>query len=295
MPNNIGLPVIPGLTPEDWRPQEPWQGPPLPEFLHIYWPWFRVPEEGSAALSDLLIEPASVQKDSEVTISVVVTNVGSVVATRNLDLLIEGPATKTRTRAVTVNPGESRRVNFRLTIGKVGDYSVSLDGLSGALSVYTTNGEPPDGEPPDGAVFEYVSGLRKSSFKVPTIWGLKTALKYEVDIKNGSSASGLCSVKFQECMWEPGFPLPPDPLDPANDDNPHWGSWNNFDFTQKHYVNPDWTGGRKDDFTSVVEAEIAPGETRTFWDSKVLTPYTFKDVVVGVEAAIGLGEIRVMR
>jgi len=145
------------------------------------------------------------------------------------------------------------------------------------------------------ARFEYVSGLRTSSFQVPTIWGMKTALRYEVDIQNQGSGAGVCSVMFQEKMWEPGFPLPPDPLDPANDDNPHWGSWANFDFTQKHYVNPNWTGGRTDDFTSVVEAELAPGEIRTFWDSNVLTPYTYKDRVVGVEAAAELGEILVMR
>ncbi len=31
---------------KDWLPQEPWQGPPLPEFLNIYWPWYKeeVPE-----------------------------------------------------------------------------------------------------------------------------------------------------------------------------------------------------------------------------------------------------------
>ena len=25
---------------KDWLPQEPSQGPPLPEFLNIYWPWY---------------------------------------------------------------------------------------------------------------------------------------------------------------------------------------------------------------------------------------------------------------
>lgn len=30
---------------EDWKPQEPWQGPPLPEFLNIYWPWYAIEEE----------------------------------------------------------------------------------------------------------------------------------------------------------------------------------------------------------------------------------------------------------
>ncbi len=29
---------------KDWLPQEPWQGPPLPEFLNIYWPWYKKEE-----------------------------------------------------------------------------------------------------------------------------------------------------------------------------------------------------------------------------------------------------------
>ena len=29
---------------KDWLPQEPWQGPPLPEFLNIYWPWYKEEE-----------------------------------------------------------------------------------------------------------------------------------------------------------------------------------------------------------------------------------------------------------
>lgn len=143
--------------------------------------------------------------------------------------------------------------------------------------------------------FAYVSGLRRSSFQVPTIWGPKTALKYEVDIQNQGGGAGVCSVMFQEKMWEPGFPLPPDPLDPSNDDNPHWGGWKNLDFTQRYYVNPNYTGGRTEPPTGLVEAELAPGEIRTFWDSVVLDPYTYKDRVVGVEAAAELGEIRVMR
>ena len=30
---------------EDWLPQEPWQGPPLPEFLKFFWPWYKEKEE----------------------------------------------------------------------------------------------------------------------------------------------------------------------------------------------------------------------------------------------------------
>jgi len=224
VPNNIGLPTIPGLKPEDWIPMEPDKGPPLPSFLNIYWPWYQAPEVGEVALSDLLIEPASVQKDSEVTISVVVTNAGSIMASKNLDLLIEGPVTKTRTRTVTVNPGESRRVNFRLTIGMVGDYSVSLDGLSGAFNVYTI--APPNGPPVEGAVFSYVGQIRHSYCSVPpvseqgkngTICSARTDYHcWEIDVKNVGDQAGECVADCfmsthgeywgEDWPWSPWYP-----------------------------------------------------------------------------------------
>ena len=30
---------------EDWFPMSPMEGPPLPEFLNIYWPWYKEEEE----------------------------------------------------------------------------------------------------------------------------------------------------------------------------------------------------------------------------------------------------------
>ena len=30
-----------GHTLEEWIPQEFWQGPPLPEWLQIFWPWYK--------------------------------------------------------------------------------------------------------------------------------------------------------------------------------------------------------------------------------------------------------------
>ena len=37
---------------KDWLPQEPWQGPPLPEFLNIFWPWYK-PEAPPGLIGDL--------------------------------------------------------------------------------------------------------------------------------------------------------------------------------------------------------------------------------------------------
>jgi len=200
MANQKGLPIeVPSL--EGWMPMEPGKGPPLPSILGIYWPWYRVSEVGNVTLSDLQIEPASVLKDSEVEISVLVTNAGSIMASKNLDLLIEGPVTKTRTKTVTVNPGGSSRVNFRVNMGKVGDYSVSLDGLSGSFSV--TNGEPPPNGPPvEGAVFSYVGEVRHSYFSVPPVSEQgydSTSCSprpdyhcWEIDVKNVGDQAGEC-------------------------------------------------------------------------------------------------------
>jgi len=61
---------------EDWVPQEPSQGPPLPEFLQIFWPWYK-PKEKKFTVSDLVISPAEVNPGQVVTISCLVTNIGS--------------------------------------------------------------------------------------------------------------------------------------------------------------------------------------------------------------------------
>jgi len=46
---------------ENWLPQEPWQGPPLPEFLSIYWPWYKPPVPGEGAELKLeIIGPGSI-------------------------------------------------------------------------------------------------------------------------------------------------------------------------------------------------------------------------------------------
>ncbi len=34
----------------DWLPMFPWEGPPLPRFLGIYWPWQEGAEEGFLSL-----------------------------------------------------------------------------------------------------------------------------------------------------------------------------------------------------------------------------------------------------
>ncbi len=132
------------------------------------------------------------------------------------------------------------------------------------------------------AEFAYVSGLRQSFFETGTIWGVKTCVRYEVDIQNQGDSPAVCSVMFQSSMQHPYQPGV-------------WADWNTMDFTTKYYVNPAYTGGRTEEIMGLVEIELAPGETRTFWDSTLIAPYTYRDRVIGIELASGLGEIVVMR
>lgn len=61
---------------ENWLPMEPMLGPPLPRFFSIYWPWYK-PPGAEFKVSDLVISPAEVNPGQPVTISCLVTNIGS--------------------------------------------------------------------------------------------------------------------------------------------------------------------------------------------------------------------------
>jgi len=113
---------------EDWIPQEPWQGPPLPEFLNIYWPWY-TPPGAEFVVSDLVISPTEVNPGQVVTITCPVTNIGSeagdFTVTMGGDFMAE--------RSVTLGPGESQVVAFEVTPAVAKSYSVSVDGLTGSF------------------------------------------------------------------------------------------------------------------------------------------------------------------
>lgn len=113
---------------KDWLPQEPWQGPPLPEFLDIYWPWYK-PPVAEFKVSDLVISPTEVNLGQAVTISAKVTNIG----TQAGDYTVKLGGDFTGEETLTLEPGGSRRISFEVvpTIAKT--YSVSVDGLTGTF------------------------------------------------------------------------------------------------------------------------------------------------------------------
>lgn len=124
-----------GHTLEDWMPQEPNQGPPLPEFLEIYWPWYEpeVPPGAEFKVSDLTISPTEVNPGQPVTVSCTVTNIGSEAGNYTVQLGGDFMAEQ----VVSLGPGESKTISFEVTPAAAKTYSVSVDGLSGSFVATT--------------------------------------------------------------------------------------------------------------------------------------------------------------
>lgn len=119
---------MPELEIGDWRPQEPWQGPPLPEFLNIYWPWY-TPPAAEFKVTNLVIDPAEVNPGQPVTISCTVTDIGAEAGSYTVHLGGDFMAEK----SVTLEPGQSATVSFEVTPTEAKTFHVSVDGLSGSF------------------------------------------------------------------------------------------------------------------------------------------------------------------
>lgn len=117
---------------ENWMPMPPDMGPPLPKFLDIFWPWYEIPGAEFRA-SDLVIYPKEVGVGKLVTISCLVTNIGS--ETGEYTVKMGGDFMAERT--VTLTPGESKTVSFEVTPATAKTYSVSVDGLNGSFRATT--------------------------------------------------------------------------------------------------------------------------------------------------------------
>jgi len=117
---------------EEWLPQEPWQGPPLPEFLNIYWPWYK-PPGAEFKVSDLVISPTEVNPGQVVTISCTVTNISSQAGTYTVKMGGDFVAEQT----VTLQPGESKTISFEVTPAAAKTYQVTVDRLTGSFVATT--------------------------------------------------------------------------------------------------------------------------------------------------------------
>jgi len=117
---------------EEWWPMEFGKGPPLTRRFNIYWPW-NTPPGAEFRVSGLIISPIEVNPGQVVTISCLVTNIGSEAG--DYTIILGGDFMAERT--VTLGPGESTTVSFEVTPVVAKTYSVSIDGLSGSFRATT--------------------------------------------------------------------------------------------------------------------------------------------------------------
>jgi hypothetical protein len=102
------------------------------------------PAPAAFSVSNLLIQPAEVQPNDVVNITLSVANTGGTEGSYTVVLKING--VKEAEKSVTVAPGSSGSVAFSVTREEAGSYSVVVDGLSGSFTVVVPAGE---GLPPE--------------------------------------------------------------------------------------------------------------------------------------------------
>jgi len=111
-------------------------------------------------------------------------------------------------KTVSLNPGESKFVDFQFVPASLGNFTVSVDGLSGGLIV----------REPLAYELVYASGLIRTPSGGYDLW--------RVDVQNISQIPGECTLKFYSRTENP----PPDP--PGQ-----WSSWT-LKSTQVAVINP---------------------------------------------------------
>ncbi|MFH2111187.1 MAG: TIGR04279 domain-containing protein [Candidatus Bathyarchaeota archaeon] len=104
------------------------------------------PASGPASftLSDLTVNPATVEPGVPVTVTVKATNTGGLRGSTSVELKINGVQEDTRT--VTLDPGSSTTVSFTVTRNTAGAYTVAVGSLTGGFTV-TAPPPPPPGVP----------------------------------------------------------------------------------------------------------------------------------------------------
>ena len=92
-----------------------------------------VPPGAEFKVSNLIISPEEVNPGSSVTISCLVTNIGSQAG----NYIVEMGGDFMAQQTVTLQPGESKMVSFTVTPTVAKTYSVSVDGLTGSFIATT--------------------------------------------------------------------------------------------------------------------------------------------------------------
>jgi len=99
-------------------------------------------------VTNLTVQPAEVQPNETVTITVSVTNTSGMEESYTVVLKINGA--KETEKSVTLAAGKSQNVSFSVTREKAGSYTVEVDGLSGSFTVAAASPvlPPPPAKPP---------------------------------------------------------------------------------------------------------------------------------------------------
>ncbi len=87
----------------------------------------------SFEVSGIIVTPNEVYPDETVTVSVTITNTGSLVGSKEVTLKINGQPIQTTN--VTLNGGKSQTVSFTLTSASGGEYTVEVNGLWSTFNV----------------------------------------------------------------------------------------------------------------------------------------------------------------
>jgi hypothetical protein len=91
------------------------------------------PLPASFTISDLSVTPSEVNTEERVTIGVTVSNTGELLGTYELVLRVDGQVTDTK--EVILTGQRSRQVMFILHMDTAGSYLISIDDMSGLLTV----------------------------------------------------------------------------------------------------------------------------------------------------------------
>jgi uncharacterized protein YfaP (DUF2135 family) len=138
-------------------------------------------------INTLSISPSEVNTGEAVTISLLVTNAGGKSGSHTVVLKING--VKEAEKSVTINASSSETVSFAVTKQEAGNYTVSVDGLSGSFTVIAPPAPPAPPPVPSPATFS-VSNL----FVKPAEVQSKEMVTITVSVANTGGMEGSYSV-----------------------------------------------------------------------------------------------------
>lgn len=170
---------------EDWVPMSPLAGPPLPLWMHLYWPWYK-PPGAQFKVSDLVISPKEVNPRQPVTISSTVTNIGAEAG----DYIVRLGGDFVGEQTVTLQPSELKVISFEAIPHEARTYQVSVNGLTGSFTAVAA---------PQSFTFSNVSAKKVTMYDAPA-W---ETIEFYCTITNPNDITVTELLKVM-CRWGTG-------------------------------------------------------------------------------------------